>query len=170
MNDENKECAEYEQGELCVAGTSLAMGYYNDNEKTSAVFVQNPLNQKYIELIYRTGDLVYRRADGNVMFVGRKDFQIKHLGYRIELGEIENVALTLPFIENACVLYDTDNKQIILIYESFSEYGIQEIRSEMGKILPKYMLPTRYEKIQQMPRNSNGKIDRRLLKEKFIEE
>ena len=168
LNDANEECAVDEQGELCVGGSSLAMGYYNDPDKTAAAFVQNPLNKSYVEPIYRTGDIVYRREDGNVMFVGRKDFQIKHLGYRIELGEIESVAVSLPFIENACVLYSKDDKQIILIYESTTAADAAEIRAGMGKILPKYMLPTRFERLESMPRNANGKIDRQLLKMKFI--
>lgn len=168
LNEENQECADNEQGELCVCGTSLAMGYYNDSEKTSRAFVQNPLNDKYIDIIYRTGDIVYRRDDGNIMFIGRKDFQIKHLGYRIELGEIENIAVSLPFIENACVLYDKENKQIILVYESADDVKIADIRLAMGKILPKYMLPTRYEKIETMPRNPNGKIDRQNLRIDFV--
>lgn len=163
LNDDNRECVAGERGELCVGGTSLAMGYYNDDAKTAAAFVQNPLNNSYIDLIYRTGDIVYRREDGNVMFVGRKDFQIKHYGYRIELGEIENVAVALPFIENACVLYDFDKKQIVLVYESDADVSVSEIRNGIGKILPKYMLPTRYERLTEMPRNPNGKIDRRLL-------
>jgi acyl-coenzyme A synthetase/AMP-(fatty) acid ligase len=170
LNNENQECADNEQGELCVCDTSLAMGYYNDKEKTEAAFVQNPLNKNYIELMYRTGDIVYRRNDGNIMFVGRKDFQVKHMGYRIELGEIENVAVSLPFIENACIVYNKEEKQIILIYQSSSDVEISEIRLEMGKILPKYMLPTKFEKIEIMPRNPNGKIDRQLLKKKFVEE
>lgn len=168
LNEENQECAYNEQGELCVGGTSLAMGYYNDSEKTSRAFVQNPINDKYIEIIYRTGDIVYKRDDGNVMFVGRKDFQVKHLGYRIELGEIENIAVSLSFIENACVLYDKEHKQIILVYESADNVDIADIRLAMGKILPKYMLPTRYEKLEEMPRNANGKIDRQFLQMKFI--
>ena len=168
LNENEQECADNVQGELCIGGTSLAMGYYNDPEKTAAAFVQNPLNGRYLERIYRTGDIVYRRDDGNVMFVGRKDFQIKHLGYRIELGEIESVAVSLPFIENACVLYDKDRKQIILVYEASEEISIADIRADMGKILPKYMLPTRYEQLDQMPRNANGKIDRQSLNLKII--
>ena len=144
------------------------MGYYNDAEKTAVAFVQNPLNKSYIELIYRTGDIVYRRDDGVIMFVGRKDFQIKHLGYRIELGEIESVAVSLPFIENACVLYDKEEKQIILVCTASSAVDFSTVRFEMGKILPKYMLPTKFEKIESMPRNPNGKIDRQLLKESII--
>ena len=82
-----------EQGELCVRGSSLALGYYNDWERTQKVFVQNPLNKHYPELIYRTGDLVYKNKLHEIIFVGRKDSQIKHNGYRIELGEIEAAVL-----------------------------------------------------------------------------
>ena len=91
LNEDNKVCGVGEEGELCVRGTSLAMGYYNNPEKTVAAFTQNPLNNSYPELIYRTGDVVYVREDGNIMFKGRKDSLIKHMGYRIELGEIEHV-------------------------------------------------------------------------------
>lgn len=168
LNDQNKECAINENGELCIGGSSLAMGYYNDEDKTLRAFVQNPLNNSYPEIIYRTGDIVYKRADGNVIFVGRKDFQIKHLGYRIELPEIEYVALSLDFIDNAAVLYDPQNKRIILVYESATDVEVSAIRLEMGRILPKYMLPTVFQKLDNMPRNPNGKIDRNKLKEMFV--
>ena len=170
LNDNDQECNIGEIGELCIGGTSLAMGYYNDWEKTSKSFVQNPLNKSYLEIIYRTGDIAFRREDGNVMFLGRKDFQIKHLGYRIELGEIEAVVVSLDFIDNACVLYDKDNKKIILIYESKKDISIRDIREGIGKILPKYMLPTVYHRLENMPRNPNGKIDRNELKIKYIGE
>jgi D-alanine--poly(phosphoribitol) ligase subunit 1 len=77
-----------EPGEICVRGSSLAVGYWNNPERTAKGFVQNPLNPHYPELIYRTGDSGYWNDRGEIMFLGRKDFQIKHLGYRIELGEI----------------------------------------------------------------------------------
>lgn len=76
-------------GELCVSGTALALGYYNDPERTAQVFVQNPLHHRYPETIYRTGDLARYDQDGNLVYVSRKDFQIKHMGHRIELGEID---------------------------------------------------------------------------------
>jgi len=117
LNERDEPCAPEERGELCVRGSSLAMGYWNDAEKTARAFVQNPLNQRYPELIYRTGDLVYRNDRGEIMFVGRKDFQIKHLGYRIELPEIEYQVLTLEEMANACVLYNQDAKEITLYYE-----------------------------------------------------
>lgn len=152
-----------EHGELCVRGSSLAMGYYNDPEKTSSSFTQNPLQKHYPELIYRTGDSVYMGSDGNIMFVGRKDFQVKHQGYRIELSEVENAVLTLPFIRQACVLYDSPNKKIVLFYESDGDIEYTKIIKSLSGIIPKYMIPTEYNRVKQMPMNTNGKIDRQAL-------
>ncbi len=168
LNDRNEECAIGEPGELCIGGSSLAMGYYNDPEKTAKAFVQNPRNKTYLETIYRTGDTVCKRKDGNVVFIGRKDFQVKHLGYRIELGEIEHVIVSLPFIENAAVLYNHEKKKIILVYEAKDGTTLLSIRQEAGRILPKYMLPTEFHEVESMPRNPNGKIDRVKLKEMFV--
>lgn len=106
LNKENTICKTMEQGELCVRGSSLALGYWNNFEKTDSVFVQNPLNTYFPEKIYRTGDIVYMSERGEIFFVGRKDFQIKHLGYRIELGEIEHSILSVFNSINACVLYN----------------------------------------------------------------
>lgn len=168
LNDEGNMCGDNEPGELCVRGSSLALGYWHDAEKTARAFVQNPLNDCYPERIYRTGDIVYRRPDGNVMFVGRKDFQIKHFGYRIELPEIEAVAVGLDQIDNACVLYNQEGKQIILVYEAKKAVPPREIRESIGRILPKYMLPTVFHQVERMPRNPNGKIDRTRLKKTFV--
>ena len=118
LNDQNQICREGERGELCVRGSSLAMGYWNDAEKTAVAFVQNPLNTRYPELIYRTGDLVYRNERGEIMFIGRKDFQIKHMGYRIELPELEHQVLAIEGVANACVLYNKSKKEITLFYET----------------------------------------------------
>ena len=95
------------------------------------------------------------------MYKGRKDFQIKHMGYRIELGEIETAALSLNGIDSACALYDD---AIILIYTSQFAISQKEILLYLGKILPKYMLPTRLIALEEMPLNVNGKIDRNKLK------
>jgi amino acid adenylation domain-containing protein len=155
-------------GELCVRGSSLAMGYYNDAEKTAQAFVQNPLNTHYPELIYRTGDLVYYNDRGELMYKGRKDFQIKHMGYRIELGEIETAVLALDGIDKGCVLYDAINKNIVLVYESNVNKPQKDILLDLNGRLPKYMLPTRFERLKSMPLNTSGKIDRPKLTRKFI--
>lgn len=165
LNDKNEPCMAGERGELCVRGSSLAMGYWNDPEKTARAFVQNPLNNRYSELIYRTGDLVYRNERDEIMFVGRTDYQIKHLGYRIELPEIEHQVLSLDGIANACVLYDQPAKQITLFYETHRGANVTSavIRTKLAEVLPKYMLPTAFHQMQELPRNPNGKIDRNGL-------
>jgi amino acid adenylation domain-containing protein len=164
LNGEDRPCAVEERGELCVRGGSLAMGYWNDPEKTAKAFVQNPLNTRYPELIYRTGDQVYRNRRGEIMFVGRLDFQIKHMGYRIELPEIEYQILAIEQIDNACVLYHKGKKEITLFYETKDEdLSPVAIRQKLSQVFPKYMLPTVFHRMKELPRNPNGKIDRNGL-------
>jgi D-alanine--poly(phosphoribitol) ligase subunit 1 len=164
LNEANELCADDEQGELCVRGSSLAHGYWNDPEKTARAFVQNPLNTRYPELIYRTGDLAVRRSNGQIFLAGRKDFQIKHMGYRIELPEIEHQVLGIPGIANACVVYDYPKKAITLFYQpSGANVSAATIRQALSEIFPKYMLPTAFHSMEQLPMNQNGKIDRNGL-------
>ncbi len=171
LNDENKKCGIGEEGELCVRGTSLAMGYYNNPEKTTAAFTQNPLNTSYPELIYRTGDMAYYREDGNIMFKGRKDSLIKHMGYRIELGEIEHVIENdLKLVKYCCAVYQYAKKEIILYYQNDEELTEKDFRTALSKSFPAYMIPSVFIKMDELPRNTNGKIDRLLLKTKANEE
>ena len=156
-----------EQGELCVRGSSLALGYYNDPEKTAKVFIQNPVNPHYPEIIYRTGDIVYRNEQGEIMFVGRKDFQIKHSGYRIELGEIENAVSGTGLVKTVCVLYNQEQKEIVMFYQSEDNLNIGEFRKRMLQFVPKYMLPTKYFRLEEMPLSANGKIDRMKLQKQI---
>ena len=153
------------EGELCVRGTSLAMGYYNNPEKTAAAFVQNPLNKAYPEVIYRTGDIVCYNEEGLIMFKGRKDNIVKHQGYRTDLGEIEHVIInTLKLVKNGCIVYNQAEKQITLFYEAEQEVPVTEFRMSISKVLPKYMIPTAYHRLEQLQRNANGKIDRLFYK------
>jgi D-alanine--poly(phosphoribitol) ligase subunit 1 len=163
LDEQDRPAQQDELGELCVRGSSLALGYWNNPDLTARAFVQNPLNPHYPELIYRTGDVVYRNQRGEIMIVGRKDFQVKHLGYRIDLGEIEHAALQVGAIGNACVTYDQSKKEITLFFESAAELSAAFIRERLAAYLPKYMLPTVLRRIDQLPRNPNGKIDRQLL-------
>ena len=163
LNEEDQPCGISEEGEICVRGTSLAMGYYNNPEKTNAVFVQNPLNRSYPELIYRTGDIASLEEDGLIHFKGRKDSLIKHQGYRIELGEIEHeIVNNLKLVPNCCVVYDKDNKKIVLFYEN-NGISEKEIRKALAVSFPRYMIPTEYHGMEELPRNTNGKIDRLKL-------
>lgn len=151
-------------GEICVRGTCLALGYFNNPEKTGEVFVQNPLNPWYPEKIYRTGDLGQYNESGELFFAARKDFQIKHMGHRIELGEIETAVNAMEFIDTACCVYDEKREKIILCYQA-KEACEKEIIARLAKALPKFMWPNRYEYYEQIPMNKNGKTDRVFLKE-----
>lgn len=171
LDENNQKVTEpNKEGELCIRGTSLAMGYYNNPEKTAAAFVQNPLNQSYPEIIYRTGDLVFINNRGEIVFKGRKDSLIKHMGYRIELGEIEHVIInTLKLVKNGCVVYNHQRKEITLYYEAENEMAPAEFRKAIGNTLPKYMIPVVYHHLPELKRNTNGKIDR-LYYSKLVEE
>jgi amino acid adenylation domain-containing protein len=161
LNEKNMRSKLNEEGELCVRGTSLAMGYYNDPEKTAKAFVQNPLNKSYPELIYRTGDQVLMNDRGEIIFKGRKDSLVKHLGYRIELGEIEHIIINkLKLVENGCVVYDFTRKEIKLFYEAKNELLPGDFRKAISSVLPKYMIPNKFVRMDELPRNNNGKIDR----------
>ena len=171
LNENNQNVTEANvEGELCIRGTSLAMGYYNNPEKTAAAFVQNPLNHSYPEIIYRTGDLVYINDRGEIVFKGRKDSLIKHMGYSIELGEIEHVIInTLKLVKNGCVVYNHQRKEITLYYEAENEMSAADFRRAIGNAFPKYMIPVVYHYLPELRRNTNGKIDR-LYYSKIVEE
>lgn len=153
-----------ERGEICVRGISLAVGYYNDWERTAAVFTQNPLNTHYPELIYRTGDIGYYNEYDEIIFVGRKDFQIKHNGYRLELGEIETAVSSLEYVEHCCAVYDFDKENIHLFYTGNSGIDELKIKKDLLNYLPRYAIPNVIHYIEAMPLTSNGKIDRNSLK------
>ena len=168
LNDKDELVVGDEIGELCVRGTSLSRGYYNNPMKTNEAFVQNPLNSKYYELIYRTGDLVKYNEFGELIYLSRKDFQIKHKGHRVELGEIETMANSLPYISTSCCLYDEKRSRIVFFYvDNVNEADIVE---DLGKLLPDYMIPGHFIKLENMPMNLNGKIDRTKLKKEFIKQ
>ena len=133
---------------------------------TAEVFVQNPLNPYYPEKIYRTGDIVHYNERGELIYDGRKDFQIKHLGHRIELGEIETAAASLPPVKMACCLFDAAKDQIILCY--VGDIAAKELREKLMSLVPEYMVPKRYEQLDLMPLNLNGKMDRVKLKEMLV--
>lgn len=155
------------KGEICVRGTSLAHGYYNNPEKTAEAFCQNPLNKAYPELIYRTGDLAKYGEDGLIYFVSRKDYQIKHMGHRIELSEVEIAINSLPYIDAGCCIYDKPNEQIVLFYQSANECE-RDIMKDGTKLLPKYMMPNRFIHFTELPMTKNAKIDRVKLAEEFL--
>lgn len=168
LGEDDKAVEDGQTGEICIMGQCLSQGYYNDAERTKAVFIQNPMNNKWIEYMYRTGDLAYRSTDGELIFAGRKDFQIKKSGHRIELGEIENAICSLDGIENACCVFDESKNKIVALYSGQLEQDY--IRNVIGSKLQTYMIPDHIIRLHSMPMNLNGKVDRVLLKRKYTEE
>lgn len=146
------------EGLLYVRGSFLGMGYFNNPEKTASAFVQNPLNKAYPEAVYNTGDVVAYNDLGELIFKGRKDYQIKHMGHRIELGEIETAAAAIDGIDSVCCLYNKEKSEIHLVYVGTAEE--KSIMDAMKTAVPHYMVPQRVTKIKRMPINMNGKIDR----------
>lgn len=151
-------------GEICVMGTCLALGYWNDQEKTAAAFLNNPMISAYESKMYATGDMGYYNDEGDIVFASRKDFQIKHMGHRIELGEIEVVLNSLACLTVSCCLYDKEREKIICFYQAKQECK-KEIVMGLSQKLPKYMWPNVYVFYEELPMNKNGKIDRVKLAE-----
>lgn len=166
LKDDDTEAAEGEVGELCVRGSGVALGYYGNRAKTDEAFVQNPLNPLYNDIIYRTGDLVKPEADGNLVFVSRKDFQVKHKGNRIELGEIEVAVNAIEGVTNAVCIFDREQDKLVLYYTTVDGQPMDIINLVKERI-PVYMFPEVVNHLVQMPYNLNGKIDRIELKKQY---
>ena len=154
-------------GELCVAGTTLALGYYRNAEATAKAFVANPLQTDYPEMIYRTGDLASYGEDGLLYFAGRKDFQIKHMGHRIELEEIEHALAAIPEIEGAACFYDREKNKVVACYIGIDDK--KYLITAMKKKVPDYMVPNVFCKVDMLPLNKNGKTDKKLLEAQYRE-
>lgn len=162
LDEDNREVLEPgQQGEVCVAGTCLALGYYNAPDRTAEAFVSNPLSSVVPETMYRTGDLGMWNEAGELMYVGRKDHQIKHLGQRIELGEIESAAQGVDGVEQACCLYNAKKKRIVMFFAGVMSDDC--LLNELSRKLPHYMVPSKIVALETMPLTKNGKIDRAAL-------
>ena len=168
LNERNQvvEKGSEEIGEIYIRGSFLAHGYYNNEPKTKEAFVQNPLHAAYPEIVYKTGDLARWNAHGELVYVSRKDFQIKHMGYRIELGEIEAVISAISGIELCVCIYDDKKDKIVLIYQG-DTVTKKDILVEAKEKLPHYMIPNVIRQYETMPLNENGKINRKFLKENY---
>ena len=166
ITEDGREASCGEEGEICIRGTCVTMGYYNNRERTDEAFVQNPLNSVYPEIIYKTGDIGKYNDHGELVFLTRRDSQIKHMGHRIELGEIEATLLKMPEAKRACCCYDKDARRIVLFFVGDIECA--DVQRYLKDKLPAYMLPAVCERLDSMPLTDNGKIDRRLLRERAV--
>ena len=150
-----------EVGEICVAGSCLALGYYNAPELTARAFCQNPLQSGYPERIYRTGDLGAYREDGLLRFAGRRDAQVKHMGHRVELGEIELCANAAAGVDCSACVFDEEKDKLVLFYQGSAAEG--ELASALRDKLPKFMVPNQFVPVDGFPHTRTGKIDRKKL-------
>lgn len=155
-------------GELCIAGDGVGAGYLNHPELTAEKFIDNPFGEGKL---YKTGDLAYWREDGNIVYVGRNDFQVKIRGLRIELEEIENAISSIKGISQAVVVVRKNNegRQLICAFYTGVKFNAKDIRNQIGKKLPKYMLPHIFTHIEEMPMTTSGKINRKVLPEVSLE-
>lgn len=152
------------RGELCLGGDGIAMGYWQRPQLTESQFVNNPFQQG--ERLYRTGDLARWRPDGNLEFLGRKDQQVKIRGYRIELGEVETQLNRHPMLKQAIVVDYTNalgDKSLVAYYVSDEPVDHQLLNNYLSALLPVYMVPAYWQKLEKMPLNPNGKLDRKRL-------
>lgn len=155
-------------GELALKGPNVGLGYYNDPERTANSFIQNPNNLSYLEIVYKTGDLVEVDDQGYLHFRGRCDNQIKHMGYRIELEEVEAAFNSLDYVNESAVIYKKIGLGLgrILAYVSLTQLvDEKEIHHEVGRLLPEYMVPHKIHILDYLPKNKNGKTDRTVLQE-----
>lgn len=158
LDEEDNNVLQGEKGEICIRGTAVTQGYYKDFERTKESFVQNPLNKNFLETIYRTGDIGYFNENNDLIFVGRKDNQIKHMGYRIELEEIEYLGNSFENVVRGACVYNKDMGKICFFYEGSAEVPI--VKALFKEKLPAYMVPGKVVKVEHLPVMTGGKIDR----------
>lgn len=161
LREDDTQAPAGEPGEICIRGTALSLGYFDDPERTAAAFTQNPLNPHYPETVYRTGDIGRLNERGELVFISRKDSQIKNMGHRIELGEIESCACLCGGVESACCLFEKEKSKLYLYYMGTADE--KSVQKHLRKELPRYMVPTKLCRMQTLPLLPNGKIDRKSL-------
>lgn len=173
LNEQLQPVPAGEIGDLYISGIGLSPGYWQDPEKTASVFVQPPGTTDPSQRVYKTGDLAKVGEDGLFYYLGRSDSQIKSRGYRIELGEIETALNALNMTEEcAIVAVETEGFEGAAICCAYVPPGDRDVsptnlKMSLNKSLPAYMMPTRWLAFERLPKNANGKIDRKVLRERF---
>ncbi len=166
LNEKGRKVEDGTVGEICIRGSGVTLGYYNEWDTTESVYTQNPLNPYYHDRIYHTGDLAYLNDEGNFVFVSRQDYQIKHMGHRIELGEIEADAGMVEGVYRCCCIYVKEKNKIVLFYEGKIDKKL--LTRKLRERLPQYMLPNAIMPVTHLPLLSNGKLDRQQMQEIYL--
>ncbi|MEY4641970.1 MAG: hypothetical protein RLZZ227_1964 [Pseudomonadota bacterium] len=175
LDDELEPVADGTEGDLYIGGAGLAQGYWRDPEKTQSVFIPGTVHAKGMQQgrLYRTGDRAFVGSDGLVYFVGRNDQQIKSRGFRIDLGEVEAALSTLSYLRESAVVAVADqsfaNVAICCAYAHAGEFAVTptKLKSDLGNLVPHYMIPSRWQALPGLPATANGKVDRRKIREMF---
>ncbi len=162
LDEDGRELPDGVTGQLHIAGTGLALGYWGDEARTAAAFIRHPRSG---ERLYRTGDLGRLLPEGQIEFLGRADFQVKIQGYRIEIDEIEHVLLAHPGVRGAAVIVvgSQAGKQLQGFLIADEELDLAAVQAHVGARLPAYMVPSRLQRLAQLPLTANGKVDRSAL-------
>ena len=167
LDENSKPVPSGQAGEIYVRGAGVGLGYWRDPARTAEAFVQNPLNSAYRDIVYKTGDIAKYNELGELVFLSRADYQVKHMGSRIELGEIEIAATGIEGVHLVCCLYDKDKGKILLFFEgTVSENEVSRI---MESRMPRYMQPNVVTRIAKMPSTPNGKIDRLRVRSDYYD-
>ena len=158
-------------GELIICGKNVGDGYYNNILETKEKFIQNPNHNKYKNIVYKSGDLVYLDKKSKfIYFASRKDNQIKFRGYRIELEEIENNLNLIKGVKGSVALFGRKKGiEELNCWIEDSKLSVNEISNKLSKKIPNYMLPTKYFFLKKFPKNANGKIDKKKIFSQYYE-
>jgi amino acid adenylation domain-containing protein len=172
LDEDNKKTEIGNTGEICIRGSGVSAGYWNDPKKTSTVFITNPLTGRESDRIYKTGDLGVCDGEGNIIFIGRKDQQVKWMGYRIELGEIESTLMSFDEISEAVVfLFENSTsdseKELVACVETIEDTDPSKTLDKLSQKLPHYMVPKKIIPVVKIPRSDRGKVDRKKLIEQY---
>ena len=152
-------------GELCHSGRQIARGYHNLPEKTASVFVENPFSVcEEDKRLYRTGDMVRMKGDGNIEYIGRIDSQVKIRGYRVELGEIEGAIVKHELVRSAAVtVIEKGGNKYITAYYTGETIPDDQLKTFLEPLIPDYMMPSFFVHIEELPITPGGKVDKKAL-------
>lgn len=167
LDGQGNEVPEGETGEMCIRGSGVTLGYFGALERAGEVFTQNPANPYYFDPIYHTGDMARRNDQGDLVFAGRRDHQIKHMGHRIELGEIDAELNAIDNVNAGCCIYVKEREKLVIYYVGDIEKGA--LVGKLKERLPRYMLPNAVVPLDKMPLTVSGKMDRMELQRMYME-
>ena len=174
VDADGEECGVGEPGELCIRSSTLTRGYWNRPDLNARAFLQRPSHGPFPRVYYRTGDIVSRGPDGLLHFHGRRDRMVKTRGHRVELDEVEAAVGAHPEVSEAAVFAVPDGEGSSAILASVTlhpgfELVAAELLRRLRDQLPPYALPREISVVEDLPRTTSGKVDRKRLREEYLD-